>query len=416
MPRTLSLLFALIFFASCQTNQLTQLLQRSQHPVVKKVLATPENYGVQILYTQINRDANNQPNFRSFEYRVDSLDYFYPASMAKMPVAFTAIEKINKLRKSLNKNDLSIQSILYSDSTRAPQTIVVADTSAENRFPSVAHYAKKVFIVSDNDANNRLYEFVGQDDLNNTLHEKGFSNTKITHRLAAGEFSMADNRYTNPIMLLQNGKIIHEQPEQLAKNVNISTQKNVKKGKGYYKNNQLINEPFDFSEKNAISIHDLEGQLRAVLFPENTPTKRRFDFTESDYKWLYQVMSEVPRESQHPKYDTKENFDGFCKFFIYGDTKANIPEHIRIFNKVGFAYGTLTDCAYIVDFKNKVEFLLTATVYVNEDGIFNDDKYEYETVGEPFLAEIGRIIYQYELKRNRNHVPDLKKFKVEKYD
>jgi beta-lactamase class A len=416
MRSFLLILLSIIGFTSCQTNRLIQLLQESKHPIVQKVVATPHSYEVQILYTQINRDAQNKPYFRSFEYQVDSSNYFYPASMAKMPVAFAAVEKINKLRKQLNNNDLSIHSILYSDSARAPQTIVVTDTSAANRFPSVAHYAKKVFIVSDNDANNRLYEFVGQDEINKTLHEKGFLHTKITHRLAVGEFSMQDNRYTNPIMLLQNGKIAYEQAEQMAKMPNTTTQKNVKKGKGYYKGETLINEPFDFSEKNAISIRDLEGQLRAVLFPEVTPEKKRFDFTENDYKWLYQVLSELPRESQHPKYDLKENFDGFCKFFLYGDTKNQIPEHIRIFNKVGFAYGTLTDCAYIVDFKNNIEFLLTATIHVNQDGIFNDDKYEYETIGEPFLAEIGRIVYQYELKRKRSHAPNLTKWKVEKYD
>ena len=86
---------------------------------------------------------------------------------------------------------------------------------------------------------------------------------------------------------------------------------------------------------------------------------------------------------------------------MYGDTKADIPDTIKIYNKVGFAYGTLTDCAYITDTKNRAEFMLTATILVNKDGIFNDDQYEYDEVGIPFLAELGRAFYQFELNRKK---------------
>ncbi|NNF19140.1 MAG: hypothetical protein HKN61_05140, partial [Flavobacteriaceae bacterium] len=43
-----------------------------------------------------------------------------------------------------------------------------------------------------------------------------------------------------------------------------------------------------------------------------------------------------------------------------------------------------------------IEFLLTATILVNENGIFNDDQYEYEEIGIPFLAALGRGIYEFE--------------------
>ena len=36
------------------------------------------------------------------------------------------------------------------------------------------------------------------------------------------------------------------------------------------------------------------------------------------------------------------------------------------------------------------EYIITATVLVNENQTFNDDNYEYDTVGIPFLAELGR--------------------------
>ncbi|MEL6821744.1 MAG: hypothetical protein AAFP70_08290, partial [Calditrichota bacterium] len=89
-----------------------------------------------------------------------------------------------------------------------------------------------------------------------------------------------------------------------------------------------------------------------------------------------------------------------------------IPDHIRIYNKVGQAYGYLIDNAYVADFKNNVEFLLSVVIQVNENNIYNDNNYEYDKTGLPFIAELGRVIYQHELKRKRSFTPDLNRFAV----
>ena len=90
---------------------------------------------------------------------------------------------------------------------------------------------------------------------------------------------------------------------------------------------------------------------------------------------------------------------------MFGDSQALMPAGVKIFNEVGLVYGYLTGNAYIVDFEREVEFLLTASVRVNEHGIFNDEEYEYEEVGLPSLAALGRALYDYEL--NRAFMPDL---------
>jgi len=77
-----------------------------------------------------------------------------------------------------------------------------------------------------------------------------------------------------------------------------------------------------------------------------------------------------------------------------------MTDNIRIFNKVGDAYGTLTETAYIQDRTSNVEFLLTATVHVNENKIFNDNVYEYDSIGFPFMAGLGRAILRYEQMKN----------------
>jgi len=44
------------------------------------------------------------------------------------------------------------------------------------------------------------------------------------------------------------------------------------------------------------------------------------------------------------------------------------------------------------------------------NGIYNDDQYEYDQIGVPFMAELGRKIYEHELKRKKKLVPDLSSF------
>jgi hypothetical protein len=92
---------------------------------------------------------------------------------------------------------------------------------------------------------------------------------------------------------------------------------------------------------------------------------------------------------------------------MYGGDAQEIPQNIRIFNKVGDAYGFLTEAAYIIDVDNGVEFILAATLYTNANGTFNDDNYEYEEIGLPFMRDLGQAIYDLELKRSRAHLPDL---------
>ena len=100
---------------------------------------------------------------------------------------------------------------------------------------------------------------------------------------------------------------------------------------------------------------------------------------------------------------------------MFAEERRPIPNNIRIFNKIGGAYGYLIDNAYIVDFENGVEFILSAVINTNLDGIYNDDLYEYKTIGYPFLKNIGQTIYDYELNRKRVRKPDLNEFKL-RYD
>ena len=372
------------------------------NPICAPILAAAAKHEVQILYTQIDRDAANQPHFTRHEYRVNPEDYFYPASTIKLAGALLALEKLNQLSIA----GVDRHTPVRIDSAYSGQTAVREDPTAPDGLPTIAHYIRKLFAVSDNDAYNRLYEFVGQQRMNEGLWEKGYRDVRLTHRLAIAR-SPEENRHTNPLALYRSDQVLYQQP-MLVNPHTWCAPAPILKGEGHIQNGALVAAPKNFAGSNYMSIDVLQNLLMAVFFP----AERRFDLQPDDYRFLYRAMSMLPRECPYPQYDPEKYYDSYVKFFLFGDSKAPMPDSVRIFNKVGLAYGYVTDNAYVVDFERGVEFFLTAVVLVNENGIFNDGIYEYDEVGLPFLAELGRVIYAYELERQRAHRPDLSKWRV----
>jgi len=386
-------------------NFIEKLLKK--HPErFSKILQNPEKYKVQVLYTKIDRNKNNVPHFTTHGYRVNTGEYFYPASTVKLPAVALAFEKLNKL-------GIDKYTPMFTEAVRPEQTAVKTDTSAQNGLPSVAHYAKKILLASDNDAFNRLYEFIGQQEFNDSLHGKGFKDSRILHRLDS-PIGPENNRYTNPVHFEKDGGIVLEQPAKYNEK-EYNAPGPVMLGKGYMKEGVLVNEPFDFTKKNFFPLEEQHRLLKTLFFPDQVPASQRFNLTEDDYRFMYQYMSQFPVETSYPASYTDDYYDGFVKFLLFGATKTRLPRHIRLFNKCGDAYGFLLDNAYIADFEKGIEFMVTAVIYCNEDGIFNDDKYDYDTVGFPFMANLGKTIFEYELSRKRPNRPDLSRFEVE-YD
>ncbi len=368
------------------------------------ILENKKAWNVQIIYTQINRDKNNNPSFINYYFNVDSSKYFYPASTVKLPVALLALQRLNELSQTgITKNTTMITEAGYSG-----QTATYNDPQTADGRPTIESYIKRIFLVSDNEAFNRLYEFLGQQYINEQLHEKGYQDAQILHRLDIS-LSEDENRHTNPVKFLDgNNTILYSQP--LTYNTDFYTERYDSLGHAHYSNGELINSPMNFSKKNRIGLEDLHHILRSVIFPDGVPAPQRFNLTKSDYDFVRQYMSQFPSETIHPSYDSLPN--AYVKFLLYGSQKASIPKNIRIFNKVGDAYGQLVDVAYITDLDKNIEFFLSATIYCNSNGIINDDTYDYDTIGLPFMKNLGQVIYQYELERKKPNIPDLSSFKI----
>ena len=404
----LLLLSCSLVFAQSKTDSFLQnILLQNEDTFYQKIITHPEQYCLQIIYTQINRDKHNKPSFTNYYFGVNPQQYYYPASVVKLPLAALSLEKLGELKEKGIDKYTSMQ----FDSAYPHQLKELYDSTSQTGLPSIAQFIRKAFLISDNDAYNRMYQFVGQQKINEELHQKGYANTRITRQFMG--FTEDENRHTNPIRFTDaNRKILYEQPMAYNKDSFVFPSP-IYIGKAYYnRNDSLINEPMDFSKHNTIPLEDLQQILQSVLFPLSVPAKQRFALTKDDYDFLHRYLSQFPSETPYPKYDTAQYYDSYVKFFFSDSNHHHLPPNIRVFNKVGWSYGFLTDASYVADFAHNIEYMLTATIYVNSDNILNDDKYEYESIGRPFLYQLGQIIYQYDLHRKRTVKPDLQAFKI----
>jgi Beta-lactamase enzyme family len=413
MRRFFPAAIVIFMFTHCQQqlkedNQLLFNMLEQEPDQFRYFLDHKDELEIQIIYTRINRDANNRPEFRSFYFNVDSSCYFYPASTVKLPMVLLSLEKLHQLNiPGLNKFSTMLHDSLYSG--QKPKT---EDTTSTNCQPSIAHYVKKILLVSDNDAHNRLYEFLGQASANERMLKKGYT-IRYLHRLDR-PLTPDENRHTEAVRFIYNDSILYSQPMLI--NDSIVVREQALKGTGFMKNDTLFLKPLDFSYKNFYPLTSQQRLLRALLFPGSVPVSETFDITEDDRKFVLKYMSQLPTETIEPAY-SKDSiyYPSYAKYLMFGNDKGPIPSNLRIFNKIGNAYGYMIDNAYIVDFEHHVEFMLSAVIATNTDQIYNDGKYDYERIGFPFMKNLGNLVYRYELSRQRPRKPDLSAFVMD-YD
>ncbi|SER11683.1 serine hydrolase [Neolewinella agarilytica] len=393
----LFLLSVMLHGQSGQSNPLNTIISR-QASSFGPWASEPDKYEIQVLYTEIDRQPDGSVRLKTHRWGArDTSQYFYPASTVKMPAAILALQQLNEL----GVQGLSPQTLLFHGTgtapASAPQTPAAADTTSVSGYPSLEQYIRKIFLVSDNDAYNRLFEFLGPTYMNHALHRAGIHGGRLQHRVGVGGFNTETHAWLNPVKFVDGINVPYQIGERHDRYYDpLPNLKGQFRGKGYTTNDgELINEPFDFSHKNYLSVRNLHDILLRVVLPEAVPEQQRFTLTDADYALLRQAMSERPRESASPVYDKPDNY---VKFWLYGDQPeaTKIPDGLRIYNKVGWAYGYLTDAAYITDAESGREFMLVGTIHVNNNRIFNDGEYEYLETGMPFFGELGRAVLAFE--------------------
>ena len=396
-------LLVLTSIADAQQGFLFDSLFARHSASFDSIVSRKEDYRLQILYTRIDRDENNVPHLTTYSYDADKY-YYYCASMVKLPACALTLEKINNLAKYRVDmlDSLGVDSIGCSELTPASMMLGTP-------YSCLGHYIKEMLMLSNNHAFNPVYDFLGQQYFQDRLHEIGCRSAVISNRFA--NCDTIANRLCNPISLYDRHShdlkyfqpCINNDRRQF-----YNGELNPQIGIGYIGGSGLINLPKDFRFSNYIALSDLHKLLTKIIFPEIQLPSEKLNLTRRDYQYLYKCMGIFPRESAYPKLDSVHYPDMYMKYFMGADSGVyTMPDNIRIFNKVGQAYGFMTDCSYVVDTLNKVEFFLSCAMYLNADGILNDGVYEYDQIGYPFFHNLFNAVYAEELTRHKKHLPHL---------
>jgi cell division protein FtsI/penicillin-binding protein 2 len=262
-----NLLYYILFlalFQGCSEQNNSSILEQalaSENPNIKRVMDSVKQYQVQIRYTKIDR-RNDSLLFTDYDFQVENDSYFYPASTVKFPVAVLALERLNET-DTLDRN------------TR----YYIEGDSIESTF---TEDISQVFAVSDNFANNRMVELLGQDVINTKLIDKGIEPVRISHRLGYH----SEDLNTKPLIIYLNDSTTGITTPSINTATNPLQLKDIKKGIGYYENDLFIKEPFDFSLKNYYPIDAQHEVLKRVIFPNEYNKAQRFNLSDEQYNFF----------------------------------------------------------------------------------------------------------------------------------
>ena len=380
MKQLVCLLVTIILFGcSLETNPIKSSFRKNDF--LKEIIKEKEDYEIQVLLTKIDQ-YNSQVDFQEYKYQLDDNQYFYPASTIKLPIVVLALKKINELRSKGSEITLKSKIILnYKDDY---SELVIRDS-----ITSFQNLIADVFLVSDNSASNILIDFIGYNYFNDEMKNAGFDKTYLNHKFnpdpyvnSTWQISHLDNNIISSIN--DNQKIIKADEKT----------NGLEKGERRYFKGEILDESLNFSKKNRSSITDMHNLIKYIFYPEIFDSTNTFNLNVEDYDFLRYWMSRFTFEDIGEKFIGDEKFfESYNKFFIHGDEQTVSNEKIRVYNKIGQAYGTSIDNGLIKNYQDNIEFILTATIYTNKNKVINDNTYEYDDIAVPFLAKLSRAIY-----------------------
>ncbi|MFM7015143.1 MAG: serine hydrolase [Bacteroidota bacterium] len=380
----IALFLILNFYANAQTNLVDVAFLQSTMEHAPVPIDFKKNR-VQIIVGNCVKSHHHPVQFYSFG--LDSSKYFYPASGVKLPIVMLAMEWLNehKSHKVFIDTDFELKSDYTCHSFKSNDNNVEEKLSIENCI-------KKILLVSDNNSYNALFDLMGREYIHRKLQEKGFFKTRIVKSFSGCPDSLLNFK---PAVQFFNDKkmMVYQEPELLynstierlpfdcviGDSVMIDSITTLAGGK-------------DFSKSNYMPLDEAMKMLVDLVHPGKNNCWR---MTEKQRKFIMYWMSRYPRESKMNLYaDTSKYFDAYKKYFVYGkEANLSADNAFRIYNVVGLAYGFATDIAYMQSNKSKKGIFIAATTYSNNDGVINDNRYDYETIGFPFLKYLGKSIY-----------------------
>lgn len=305
-------------------------------------------------------------------FRVDA-EYFYPASAIKLCSAVAALETLTELRESKG-SPLDVTAALVSESAGKRRGGGV----------SIANLVFGALVMSDNEANNDLFDLAGYDGLHERMWRLGLSSVRMRHRL--GTTPNDDARLSPRIAILSSGEQVAIPPREGRLAPGKNEQPGVQVGDAHFSRGVLVEQPMSFEDKNRISLADLQELLIGVVRPDlRTAGGPRLGPQERAL--LVDALTGLPSAR-----GAKPAVDREHKPMLEGVERVVPRSSLTYASKSGRAYGFLVENAYVLDARTGRSFFIAAAVYANANGRLNDDLYEYGEVAFPLFADLAETV------------------------
>ncbi len=399
---TFGVLFLFVCFTTQgQNNFLDSLFQKNLFGSQLEVLNSANDYRLQIIYTKINRVTKDSVSFQDFYFNYSDTLYNYPASMVKLPIAVASVKKI----EAINNPGINLNSYVCMDSLFC-QKPYYTDSSAYPQYPHLNLWIKKMLVLSDNESFTHAYDFLNCKTIHVCLNDWKFSKAQIKNKFIYKCINDSTFYTPNVYIINQHDTIFKQQQEaickfdSLKKNYIVGYNQEIIKKKVKKRTIRIKKlTPKNFSYHNDWTLNYSHQLMKDLIFDSQLKV---LNLSSAHRDSLIKYMGKYPRECPELKADTNAYYDTWKKFFIYGAKYKRIrTDSLRNINIIGRAYGFLSETAYIADFKNNVEFILSAVIYVNKNNIM-DGKYEYDEIAAPLFQSISLAIYNYEKQRKKN--------------
>lgn len=362
---------------------------RAQDARLADAMARAAELRLQVLVTEVKPEGEAWP---VYAYRADA-EYFYPASAIKPLLAAAALRVLNARSKdTIEPSTRIIRCAKNRPKCEPPKADEEEpDEKAPPPPPGVEEKKKhkKLFLkdeianllsYSDNDSYDRLYDIVGHRELNEEMVAMGLPAVRFQHRMSGLASTQKETLSVRlvpprrPSFLIKARKSDLELAPTPASGLAVGASHVTEGGR-------LAQGPMDFGTKNYVSLKDLQRFLIALVRPDHAGGLD-LGLGEEQRKLLTIPMTRIPAPT---------GISDHCPLGP-GVLEVLPQKRLKYIGKAGRAYGFLLESAYIEDTETHRAIFVAATVLANEDGVMNDDKYDYADVGRPILRAVGAAV------------------------
>ena len=368
---------------------------KGKNELVDKVIEDSKEYHLQFILTRIINDSSD---IIKEEAKYLTGDYFYPASMVKLPTAILTHELLDSLE--LNSNSYIK---MNPDEKCKNQFFTNTTQNKKLRFTNII---EELLAISDNNYYSILFHALGARNINRKLKEYDLKNTFIytSFNGCPKESDLIFNSYD---IYDENDKKVFSKPKRKMDSIEYLGNHifNKKKlcGTAHYKGGKKINKAKNFNYALEYDLVDINETMVKLFHPNCYSKNKRFKINELSRSELIHSLLIHPIEIRNKKYKNSLKYPAnYYKYSIIGDSKGiKLKDDFDIYSKIGISYGFVTETAYVFDKKNNQDFLVTISIKVNKNDVFGDGIYQYESIARPFIAAFTRLINSYLLSMKK---------------